>query len=159
MCRKRGWPWCRVINKKGGYCTFSITTNFALSSKTHFWNFLTLIPTYVYQTCEKQISQRNENQSIFKIQEQTDFVETAKSTALEMHYSLLVFYLQFITHDESLSLLKLKCWTWWIGLFTMKIHSKKYQHAYYWLNRYWNNLSPKLIWEWTIGCGILNVSV
>ena len=51
------------------------TAHFQLLQTLHFLqkhtfeNFLTFIPTYVYQTCEKQISLRKEDQSVCKIQE------------------------------------------------------------------------------------------
>ena len=70
---------------------FQLPTTLHFLQKQTFENFLTFIPLSVFQTCEKQISQRNEDQSACKIQEQTDAVEMSKFTPWKMDYCLLLF--------------------------------------------------------------------
>ena len=68
--------WCilgniLLINRrwiKGDFCTFSKSVNIACSSKTHFWKIFDIHSDIdVYQTGEKQILLRNEDQSVRKI--------------------------------------------------------------------------------------------
>ena len=57
--------------------------------KHTFENFLTFINLFI-RPLKKQISIRNEDQRVCKIQEFTDTFETAKFTLLKMRYSIVV---------------------------------------------------------------------